>query len=403
MSLSTLGVVLFIVALLASIMLHEAGHFLTARAFGMKATQYFLGFGPTLWSFRRGETEYGVKAIPAGGFVKIVGMTQLEDVEPEDERRAFWRQPAPQRFIVLVAGSLTHFALAFVILVPTFAVFGRPTGRQSTTIAQVLECVPATVDAQCVTGDPAPAKSAGLRAGDKVVEFQGHPVTDWADDFATPLRAVKSGPVQVVVERDGKRVPLTLEPVRVTRADPDNPSRPIEVAQVGVAAKEGFDDLSVVEATGESVKTMGIAFAGSARLLSALPGGILTAFKATVNDERRGVEEEAPISLIGATRLGGQALGAGDVAVFLALIAGINVVIGFLNMLPLLPLDGGHVAILLFEQARSRVYRAIGRPDPGRVDIMKLQPIALAVILFFGVMTVVLLYSDIVNPIVNPF
>jgi membrane-associated protease RseP (regulator of RpoE activity) len=403
MSLTTLGVILFIVALLASIMLHEAGHFLTARAFGMKVTQYFLGFGPTLWSVQRGETEYGVKAIPAGGFVKIVGMTQLEDVEPEDERRAFWRQPAPQRFVVLVAGSLTHFVLALLIAVPTFAAFGKPEQVPSTLIGQVSECVPATPADLCQPGDPAPAKAAGLKKGDRVVEFQGRPVRDWDTDFAKPLRA-SDGPVTIVVDRDGVRVPVTVTPVRRTRPDPET-KVPVNVAQIGVVNHDEiiYNDLSPVAAVTESIRFMGRNFAGAATLIVKLPDGIRDTFLSTVRNEERDVGEAAPISLVGATRLGGQALDAGDVATFLMIVVSINVVVGFLNLLPLLPLDGGHIAILLFEQVRSRVYPLIGLRDPGRVDIMKLQPVALAVILFFGVMTVVLLYSDIVNPIANPF
>jgi membrane-associated protease RseP (regulator of RpoE activity) len=400
MSSTTLGVILFVVALLASVMLHEAGHFLTARLFGMKATQFFLGFGPTLWSFRRGETEYGVKAIPAGGFVKIVGMTDVEELDPEDEPRAFWRQPAPQRLTVLAAGSVTHFILAFLIFVPTFLIYGQPTG--DTVIGTVVQCVPEVADAPCAAQDPAPAKAAGIRTGDKIVEFEGKPVHDWVKDFTIPLRASR-GPVHLVVERAGTRVPLTVDPVVVRRADAADPTKQVDVAQIGVGPAPEIKDVTLGGAVVASTRTMGQAFVGSAKLLKTLPGEIWKTFRTTAAGEKRGVTDEGPISVVGASRLGGQALEKGDIAVFLGLIGGINVVVGFLNMLPLLPLDGGHVAILLFEKARGALYRAIGRRDPGRVDIMKLQPIALAVIVFFGVMSLVLLYADVVNPIQNPF
>ena len=401
MSTTAIGVILFVIALLTSVMLHEAGHFLTARAFGMKASQFFVGFGPTLWSFRRGETEYGVKAIPAGGFVKIIGMTQVEDIDPEDEPRAFWRQPAWQRFIVLVAGSTVHFILAFLIFIPAFALFDQPTGEVSTVVATVSECVPKTADAACAPGDPAPAKAAGLRAGDKVVELNGSPVASW-EGFAVPLRR-STGPVQLVVERDGQRVPLTVAPARVTRPDPDDATRTVEVAQIGVAPAEVTRDRNLVQAVGASGDAMVEGIKGSARVLWTLPAGIWETARMTLAGEDRELTDDGAISVVGASRLGGQALERSGVATFLGLVAGLNLVIGFLNLLPLLPLDGGHVAILLFEKARSAVYRRIGRRDPGRVDIMKLQPIALVVILFFGVMSVVLIAADVVNPIANPF
>lgn len=401
MSTSALGVTLFALALLLSIMLHEAGHFLTARAFGMKASQFFVGFGPTLWSFQRGETEYGVKAIPAGGFVKIVGMTQVEDIAPEDESRAFWRQKAWQRFIVLVAGSTVHFIIAFLVLIPTFALFDQQTGEVSTVVASVSECVPATIEAECAPGDPAPAKAGGLLAGDKIVEYAGAPVTSW-EVLVTSLRRSR-GPVVVVVERAGQRVPLNISPVLVQRPTVDDPTRTTEVAQIGVSPTPITTDRNVLQAVGASGSVMVEGVTGSAKLLYKLPAGIWKTFRITLAGEDRTLTEDAPISIVGASRLGGQALERSGVATFLGLVAGINIVIGFLNLLPLLPLDGGHVAILLFEKARTVLYRLIGRRDPGRVDIMKLQPIAFAVILFFGVMSVVLIYADVFNPIANPF
>ena len=164
-----LGVAIFIVALLGSIMLHEAGHFATAKMFGMKATQFFVGFGRTIWSRRKGETEYGVKAIPAGGFVKIVGMTDLENVDPADEQRAFRKKPGWQRIIVLAAGSFMHFVLAFVLLFIVAAGIGLETGSAGTKVGAVESCVPANVNEGCVKGDPkSPATQAGVQVGDKI-------------------------------------------------------------------------------------------------------------------------------------------------------------------------------------------------------------------------------------------
>ncbi len=206
------GIVAFVVVLLASVMIHEAGHFATARAFGMKATEFFVGFGPTLWSRRRGETEYGVKAIPAGGFVKIVGMTDLEEVDPADEPRAFYRQPAWQRAIVLAAGSFMHFVIAFVLLIIVFALLGTPT--TTTTIARVAPCVPTDSAAtSCATGDPAsPALGAGMQPGDTVVSYAGQRIDDW-QQLQAAIRASGGRQVQVVVDRGGEQQTLTLTPV----------------------------------------------------------------------------------------------------------------------------------------------------------------------------------------------
>ncbi|HEX7269451.1 MAG TPA: site-2 protease family protein, partial [Streptosporangiaceae bacterium] len=175
-----LGILIFVGALLFSIMLHEAGHFVTAKKFGMKVTQFFIGFGQTLWSRRKGETEYGIKAIPAGGFVKIVGMTDMEDVDPADEPRSFRRQPGWQRIIVLAAGSFMHFVLAFVLLFALAVGIGLASPGTSTTVGAIDTCVPANLNAACKPSNPAsPAKQVGIRAGDKIIAVAGTPVRGW--------------------------------------------------------------------------------------------------------------------------------------------------------------------------------------------------------------------------------
>jgi membrane-associated protease RseP (regulator of RpoE activity) len=204
-----LGVAIFVVALLGSIMLHEAGHFATAKWFGMKATQFFVGFGRTIWSRQKGETEYGVKAIPAGGFVKIVGMTDLEEVDPADEPRSFRRQPGWQRIIVLAAGSFMHFVLAFVLLFIVAAGIGLETGSAGTTVGAVESCVPANVNLGCAKSDPkSPASEAGVRVGDKIVSIAGIRVTSWTQ-MGKAIRAQHTGSaVPVVVDRRGQLITL---------------------------------------------------------------------------------------------------------------------------------------------------------------------------------------------------
>jgi membrane-associated protease RseP (regulator of RpoE activity) len=205
-----LGILIFVLALLFSIMLHEAGHFVTAKKFGMKVTQFFVGFGQTLWSRRKGETEYGVKAIPAGGFVKIVGMTELEDIDPADEPRSFRRQPGWQRIIVLAAGSFMHFVLAFVLLFALAVGIGLASPGTSTTIGAVDTCVPASLTAACKPSNPAsPAKQVGIRAGDKIIAVAGKPVRNWAQ-MGKVLRSQPAGtPVTVTVQRAGRQLTLT--------------------------------------------------------------------------------------------------------------------------------------------------------------------------------------------------
>src|SRR6516225_4623863 len=204
-----LGVAIFVVALLVSVMLHEAGHFVTAKMFGMKVTQFFVGFGQTIWSTKKGETEYGIKAIPAGGFNKIVGMTELEDVDPADEPRSFRRQAAWKRIIVLAAGSFMHFVLALFLLFVVAAGVGLETASSTSTVGAVEACVPANVNSGCTTKDPSsPAKKAGLHAGDKIVSIGGVPVHNWTQMGKAIRSQAPRTPVTVVVDRNGRQVTL---------------------------------------------------------------------------------------------------------------------------------------------------------------------------------------------------
>ncbi len=395
----TLGVIAFVVALLLSVMLHEAGHFAFAKAFGMKATQFFVGFGPTLWSFRRGETEYGVKAIPAGGFVKIVGMTQLEDVDPADEKRAFYRQPAPQRAVVLAAGSVVHFIIAFLLLLALYAGIG--TSVATTTLASVSPCVPATADdTRCGPTDaPSPATAVGLRTGDRVVAFDGRAISSW-DDFSRAIRAHDASAATLEIERDGSR--LTVRPVvaQARRPSLEDPTRTTMVGVLGVSPTTGRERLGPVAAVGRSATLFRQSITGTFAALGKVPASIPKLFSAD-----RGLD--SPTSVVGIGRISGEvATAKADVAdrvsLFLLIIASLNIFVGIFNLLPLLPLDGGHLAVLGFEQARYGIYRVLGRADPGRVDLTKLLPAAYLVIALFVSLSVLLIAADIVNPIIFP-
>jgi membrane-associated protease RseP (regulator of RpoE activity) len=408
-----LGVFIFAVGILVSVCLHEAGHLLTAKQFGMKATHYFAGFGPTLWSFKRGETEYGVKAIPAGGFVKIIGMTPLEEVAPADQDRAFWRFPLWQRTIVLVAGSFTHFLLAIVVFYLAAVTTGLPNPAaisfNSTdappVVGQVTGCVVQKYD--IVKGDlrgcrasdpPGPAKAAGLRHGDRVVSIGGTRVSTYGD-LVNTVRATPAGPVEIVYVRNGSRRTTTVDLVSTQRPKVGHLTGTLTtVSAMGVQVNYPRSILhhSVIGGVGAATSFTGYNITATFKALAAFPSKIPKLIDAIEGQQR---DASTPISVVGASRVGGEAAQMKLPIVFLTLLGGLNIFIGIFNLFPLLPLDGGHVAIAWYERARSWVAARRGRADPGRVDYNKLLPLTYVVVLAFGGLTLLTLTADIVNPI----
>jgi membrane-associated protease RseP (regulator of RpoE activity) len=386
------GVVAFSLALILSVMLHEAGHFATAKAFGMKASRFFVGFGPTLWSFHRGETEYGVKAIPAGGFVKIEGMTALEELAPEDEARAFYKQPAGQRTIVLCAGSFVHFIIAIVLVFGILAATGKdPIRTSGISIAQVSRCVTAAADGVCRPGDPAAPAFGKLHAGDVLLSVNGTPVNSDGSNFISTLRGSANQPVTIGVLRDGVRRNVTLTPV------PLKVGHRVE-GRIGVADELVARHVSVAGAIPRTFSLLGTFVKSTGTAIGGLPSEI----SGIIQGKPR--NQNGAASVVDVARVSGQISSSGAstgdiVASLLLLIAELNLFVGIFNLLPLLPLDGGHVAILAFEQARTRFYRLIGRRDPGRVDIMKVLPLTYAVVAVFVALSAILLYAGIANPI----
>ena len=388
----TLGVIFFVVALLVSVMLHEAGHFLTARAFGMKASRFFVGFGPTLWSTHRGETEYGVKAIPAGGFVKIVGMTDLEEIEPGDEERAFYKQPAPQRLVVLAAGSIVHFILAVVLLFLVLATTGDILKADPTlTISEVTRCIPLDPNANgCTAGDPKAPAFGTLQPGDRILAVDRTPVSSY-DDMRARVSASPGRAVTLTLVRHGVTEDVTLTPVAV-KIDGET------VGRIGVSPLFRQHPLSVAGAVPRTFTTLGEMTMQTGRALGDLPHQV----SQILQGKPRPATGAA--SVVDIARVSGQIAQAkasfGErLANLVAIVAQLNFFVGVFNLLPLLPLDGGHVGILLFEQGRSRVYRLFGRRDPGRVDLMKIMPFTYAVVAVFIGLSLLLLYAGIVNPI----
>jgi membrane-associated protease RseP (regulator of RpoE activity) len=390
-----LGWLIFLFALMFSVMLHESGHFVMAKKFGMKATRYFVGFGPTLWSTHRGETEYGVKALPLGGFVKIVGMTSIDEVEPEDEPRSFRRAPGWQRIIVLAAGSFMHFVLAF------FLIFGLALGigienDNTTQLGTVAACVPSSAHAldsgaPCTASDAkSPAALAGLRVGDKVTSFDGVRVSSWSQ-LASVIKDAQPGrEVTFTVDRDGKTLTLRTRLATV----PDWGS------YLGIAATTVFQPTSPLGA----IRYVGSGFSqeitGSADALAKLPSAIPKLFA----KDRSSTAAGSVSSVVGAANATGQAVAANvgwqyKVSFVLLLIASLNIFVGVLNMLPLLPMDGGHVAVVIWERIRAWFARLRGQADPGLVDYRKLIPVSFSVFLVLVVFGSLLILADIVNPV----
>ncbi|MBB5828106.1 M50 family metallopeptidase [Micromonospora carbonacea] len=407
-----LGVVLFALAILVSVSLHEAGHMLTAKAFGMKVTRYFVGFGPTIWSFKRGETEYGLKGIPLGGFCKIVGMTpQDDDVEPGDEHRAMWRYPVWKRTIVMSAGSVTHFALALVATWIIAVSAGLPNpdfpttdaeARQEPAVIALAKCVvPENTVRECAASDPAsPAATGNLRDGDRITSLNGTPIGNYGE-LLTALRATKPGDTaQIGYVRDGQPGTTSTVLAQTQRPPLDDPKGAVgPVAALGIGLQFSTPtrvQYGPVAALGGTARFTGDMAVGTYEAMKRIPQKVPALWTAISGGER---DVDTPISVVGASRLGGEAVENNAWLVFFMLFVSLNFFIGVFNLLPLLPLDGGHIAIAWFERARSWVFARFGRPDPGRVDYLKLMPITYVVILIGGVFTLLTVTADVVNPI----
>ncbi|MFC8617468.1 M50 family metallopeptidase [Micromonospora purpureochromogenes] len=403
-----LGVVVIALGILISVSLHEAGHMLTAKAFGMKVTRYFVGFGPTLWSFRRGETEYGIKAIPLGGFCKIVGMTpQDDDVEPGDEHRAMWRYPVWKRTIVMSAGSITHFALAVIAIWLAAMFVGFPNKDIPNPLpahVKVVDCViPTDAQRECASGDPvSPAKQAGLRDDDKILAVNGTSVADYSA-LVKKVRELPPGKATIRYERDGVQSDAQVQLAPVQRKPLDDPNgAPVTVSALGVAgpslppgvpANVTYGPVEAIPATAGYTGDLAV---GTYEAMKRIPEKVPALWTAITGGER---DKDTPISVVGASRLGGEALANGFWQVLVYLFISLNFFVGVFNLLPLLPLDGGHIAIAWFERARSWLYARIGRRDPGRVDYLKLMPLTYAVILVGGAFTLLTVTADVINPI----
>ena len=366
------GILIFVGGVFLMIFVHELGHFLTAKRFGIKVEEFFIGFGPRLWSFRRGETEYGVKAIPLGGYVRIAGMNPMEEPAPEDRGRLFTSKPKWQRAIVLAAGAFTHFLLAFLLLGALVWFAGVPVDRPA--VSAVVERL---------QGQTSPAAEAGLRTGDVILEIDGDPVR--YTTVSEHLTEHAGQEIEILVRRDGDVFMVEAAPVLAT-VDGEPQGRlgiSISPEYVRAGPVEGF-----VDAGGRLGQMVLASFEGMGRAFG--PEGIGRIGDSLFGGQERTIED--PVGVVGIGRIAGQLVQAGLFGAILEMFAFFNVFVGILNILPLPPLDGGHLAVLGFEAAT-------GRPVSPRV----LAPITAVVAGFLILMTISLLYLDIAAPIPNPF
>ncbi|GFH78643.1 putative zinc metalloprotease [Streptomyces gougerotii] len=425
---TVLGIAVFAFGLLFSIAWHELGHLSTAKLFGIRVPQYMVGFGPTLFSRRKGETEYGVKAIPLGGYIRMIGMfppgpdgriearstspfrgmiedarsAAFEELQPGDETRLFYTRKPWKRVIVMFAGPFMNLILAVAIFLGVSMSFGFAT--QTTTVGGVQQCVIAQSEKRdtCRQSDPvSPAQAAGLQEGDKIVAFNGTPVDDWATLSERIRQTI--GPATLTVERDGERTQLqaTLIENRVAKKDADGEvvsDQWVRAGYLGFAAQTEIQPLGFVDSVGR----MGDMLENGVESIIALPSKVPALWDAAFDGGERA--DDSPVGVVGAARIGGEVMNLdvpaqNQIAMMLFLLAGFNLSLFLFNMLPLLPLDGGHIAGALWESVRRRGARVLRRPDPGPFDVAKLMPVAYVVAGLFVCFTLLVLVADLVNPV----
>ena len=392
--LSLIGILAFVVALLVSVMIHEAGHYLTAKKFGMKVTEFFLGFGQKIWSTQRGETEFGVKAIPAGGYCRIVGMSSREVLSPADADRAFIKATVTQRLIVLGAGSFLHFVIGFLLLITLFGAVGVTSVTNQ--VNKISDCVPQIATEVCsATSTPSPAKTAGLLPGDKIVKIDGESFDLWSDAVAV-IRASAGREINLVIDRSGDQVQVQVTPA----------TRMVDgkaVGVLGVINEIGTIRFSPIAATARATSFTGEILQNSVTSLIALPTKIPDLLAQTFGTTER--DPEGLVGVVGVARVSGETASTEKlslnekIATFILIVASLNIFVGMFNLLPLLPLDGGHMAVAIADGIRNFIAKRRGLAKPAPIDVERLTPITMVVFVLMASLSILLLAADIFNPI----
>ena len=422
-----LGAVVFFVLVMASIALHEVGHLVPGKLFDVRTTQYFVGFGRTLWSRRRGETEYGVKAIPLGGYVRFVGMyppardnpgrvrtartgifqsladsaraAEWETIRPEDDGRLFYQKKTWQKLVIMSGGPTMNLLLAFALLFGVTATYG--VYRSQLTVNRVQECIVAAeaTDRSCVGKPKTPAYLSGIQPGDTVVAFNGRPIDSW-EQMSEAIRGNLDGPAQITVERAGQTVQLSpVNTVINGVVDRWDPGKRVAAGFFGVepvVERERGGPIVVLQDMWEMTQQ-------TARALIAFPVKVVNTAYNLITGQPRDIY--GPMSIVGASRAAGEVASTDQIentnklAVGITLLGSVNLFVALFNFVPLLPLDGGHIAGALYEGLKRWLARVFGRPDPGYVDTAKMLPVAYAVGGLILVSGVVLILADLIDPI----
>ena len=433
------GVLIIVVGIALSIALHEIGHLVPAKRFGVRVPQYMVGFGPTIWSRRRGETEYGVKAIPLGGYIRMIGMfppaadgtvrasstgrmsqlvdearqQSLEEIRPGDDGRMFYQLPIWKRIVIMMGGPVMNLLIALVLFTGIFTLNGIAVATP--TISAVNECVDIQQQGQqaateCTDDMPiAPANAAGLKPGDTITSINGTPVSTWADVRAA-IRSNLDEPLTMQVDRAGTTKTLRAEPIVLDLPVQDDQGR-IETDATGAPVTERAGFLGAT-GTREMQKQPITAVPGlfgeqlgqTYGLLVRIPQKLVGVAEAAFGSQER--DPDGPMSVVGVGRIAGEVASSDDFGdtsdkaiLLLTLMGSLNLVLFAFNTIPLLPLDGGHVAGALWEAVKKGWAKLRGLPDPGPVDVAKALPLAYVVALAFIGMTLLLVYADIVKPV----
>jgi membrane-associated protease RseP (regulator of RpoE activity) len=374
-----LGILAFVVALLLSVMVHEFGHYITARKYGMWVSEFFVGFGKRIWSVQRGETEFGVKAIPAGGYCKIEGMSPSDEMPEGQEDRAFYKASSPKKLVVLGAGSFLHFVLGFLLLFSLFAGIGT-----NQVLPVINEVVPNSA-----------AQAAGIQAGDEVISINGKRVTEWYKDVEV-IRQSEGSELTLVLSRNGEEITVNAA-ARLT--DLDGTKRYV----LGIVNETGLKRSGLYVSLKNSATVTKDFLVESVKSLGKLPEKIPALWGATVRGEER--DANGLVGVVGVARVSGEAVGSDKLtpmerlATFVLIVASLNIFVGVFNLLPILPLDGGHMAVAIADSIRAFFARLRGRPRPAPIDVTVLTPITMVVFVVLATLTLLLLVADVINPV----